>query len=406
MVTPLHHHPPGSPDYDEFGYGQASPLRTQQQQQQQQASSPQRGFAPPAPRGFGPGPEDSAEAYYPQQVALRVAAPRRPVSPVEQTSIVRLSDGGSSSSPPSHSPPPQLPVAALHRLPSHPCEVPDVVVRGVQGTTGRGAAAAQPPYPSLAAAAPVVDPDDPWSRLQTQYRIDSVPAGAPLPRAGYMLAASPLPAPRAVPAAAPAQQQQQRKGMLVLGDDDAGYDTGLYGVPGGRGGQDRAPKAPAPAAAVKPKQGGWGNGNLASAGTLMLGQEDWAAAAEQRQHDQQQQQQQYQQLPAADAYAHAHAHAPRGPAGMGDPKQSMDDLDEMYREVVTNERQPPAAVTKSKVVVSRPRHPAQRASCVWVCCWWVGGGGGERRGRRVGNEHRPGQAPQGVGAGRVIGRRP
>lgn len=346
-VQPLRN-APGSPygGSGDFGFGHASPQHVErhapQRFEQHQRFEQQQQQPLASPRRFSPGPEDSAEAYYPQQVSLK-APPR--VSPRHTTP---LNNGGV--------PPPPPPVAAslvLQRMPSHPCEVPDTAATSralgtaagrtsLRSSTNGNALLALAAATAAPQAQPAVDPNDPWARLQTQYRIDASPASPPPPRGACVPGAQQAAAAAAAQAAAtgPAlqQQQQQRKGMLVLGDDDddvaGGFGLGLYGMAGARQDKAHKPSAPAAAAAAKPKQpqlGGWGNGNLASAGTLMLGHEDWVAAAEQQQ-----------QRPVADVYAHAQ----QRPAD-----RSMDDLDEMYREVVTSQhRQPPVAVTNSKVV--------------------------------------------------------
>ncbi len=112
--------------------------------------------------------------------------------------------------------------------------------------------------------------DDPWASLQSAYRIDPNQAGG---------AASPTPAHRGGPAAPLAGKPAGRgaaggsgaDAILVLDDgDDDGGGGGGYGAPSSQPLYARQAQVPAHLS-TKPKQGGWGAGAMAQAGTLMVG---------------------------------------------------------------------------------------------------------------------------------------
>mgnify|MGYP001807336814 CR=1 FL=1 len=150
----------------------------------------------------------------------------------------------------------------VHSLPSLQQQLPELA------DDPEPAAAAPPPPPP-----PPAPTDDIWSSLQSTYRIKDPPAG---PSSAHSKASS----------------GRGRKGapggeVLVLGDDDP--FSGGKGMPapnlngtmnrtsgfGGRGSQAGALPPPRPAAAAK--SGGWGAGNMAQAGELMIGaaDDDW-----------------------------------------------------------------------------------------------------------------------------------
>ncbi|KAG2430957.1 hypothetical protein HXX76_009924 [Chlamydomonas incerta] len=145
------------------------------------------------------------------------------------------------------------------------------------------AAAAPPPPP------PPAPTDDIWSSLQSAYRIKDPPAG---PASAHSKASS-----------GPGRKGAPSGEVLVLGDDDP--FSGGKGMPapnlngtmnrtsgfGGRGSQGGNLPPPRPAAAAK--SGGWGAGNMAQAGELMIGaaDDDWLESGGARQ-----------QLPAAGGF--------------------------------------------------------------------------------------------------------
>ncbi|KAG2495987.1 hypothetical protein HYH03_005913 [Edaphochlamys debaryana] len=138
------------------------------------------------------------------------------------------------------------------------------------------AAQAAPPAPAAAA-----DPNDPWSSLQSTYRIKDGAAAGGAPGRGESYGGSRGGSRGADPG--------QPKEVLVLGDDDV--FSGGHGRPmnntnrtSGYGGRSMGasirsgvnpPGMGRPPA--RPQQGGWGNGELAQAGDLMVGglDDDW-----------------------------------------------------------------------------------------------------------------------------------
>ncbi len=142
---------------------------------------------------------------------------------------------------------------------------------GLTPTASMSASGAAPTPTAAAPSAP--DPNDPWSHLQSTYRIgehdrDPNRASASNSRDGMGSSRSR----RGLGPADPGPKE-----MLVLGDDDE-FSRGGMPAPGAAGGRLPAvsrPPLPPPKPAGQPKQGGWGGGELAVAGTLMVGDDDW-----------------------------------------------------------------------------------------------------------------------------------
>ncbi|KAG2444977.1 hypothetical protein HYH02_008847 [Chlamydomonas schloesseri] len=139
------------------------------------------------------------------------------------------------------------------------------------------AAAAPPPPP------PPAPTDDIWSSLQSAYRIKDPPAG---PASAHSKGSSGRGAGKGAPSGE----------VLVLGDDDPFSGgkgmvapnlngtmnrTSGFGGRGGQAGNTAQPSRPAAAA----KSGGWGAGNMARAGELMIGaaDDDWLEGGDARQ---------------------------------------------------------------------------------------------------------------------------
>lgn len=118
----------------------------------------------------------------------------------------------------------------------------------------------------------MLDKNDPWASLQSQYRINQRPSSS-----GQDGRASPS---GRRPVAAPLAPSTE---MMVLDDDEDGPrvyhpQPTLNSTGTRRRGQALPPKAPPPAAGGAARQGGWGQGRLAAAGTLMVGDDDLAGS--------------------------------------------------------------------------------------------------------------------------------
>lgn len=222
---------------------------------------------------------EGTDGYFPQQVSLNF-------------NCAAANGGGShatSASAPLPSVQPQPPLPTLQPVASNRHGSVSAGVSSSGGAPDPVQAPAQAPAPAptltasssgsgaangAAAAAPSApDPNDPWSHLQSTYRIgehdrDPNRASASNSRDGMGSSRSR----RGLGAVDPGPKE-----MLVLGDDDE-FSRGGMPAPGAAGGRlptMSRPPLPPPKPTGQPKQGGWGGGELAVAGTLMVGDDDW-----------------------------------------------------------------------------------------------------------------------------------
>lgn len=140
----------------------------------------------------------------------------------------------------------------------------------------RGSRPMEQEQPSMSAPA---DPEDPWASLQSAYRIadgrDPAPVGGN--RGGSGKLGAKAPGSQATGSSLAAKGPQQQAEMVVLDDEeDDEFSSAMRtrmkaGVSGAGPGPGGAPRG---RPSSNPKQGGWGQGEMAAAGTLMLGAEE------------------------------------------------------------------------------------------------------------------------------------